>query len=95
MYPCPCKLPTVNNNTGLVWLCVCVCVCVSVCVCVCVCAYECTHAHVNFRLSTIILGDLVVVPRSDATLRFGEVLSVSAGICQVPVSFSLSGGVRV
>ena len=44
---------------------------------------------------SLAVGDLVVVPRSDATLRFGEVLSVSAGICQVPVSFSLAGGVRL
>jgi hypothetical protein len=43
---------------------------------------------------SLAVGDLVVVPRSDATLRFGEVLSVAAGICQVPVS-RVSPGVCV
>lgn len=44
------------------------------------------EAGIEFSVAgeSLAVGDLVVVSRSDATLRFGEVLSLAGGICQVP-----------
>ena len=35
--------------------------------------------------STLAVGDLVVIPRSDGTMRFGEVLTVESRSCMVCV----------